>query len=228
MHAIGIELTNQPARDDLALVLVAVVAVRHQRGGALAVADACDRDGDDPVGVAVVRVSDLEPTHAASGGIEIDAAVDAEFLRAHAFATTFVAGSPPGHSVARHRVPILEGYGASGEGGIGEGPGLGDPRADGPIERFVEAARELVGAHPHFDLAVMAAPTGRHDVDATEAAALVGRHHGVGEGGATRELALMPAEIDEVVLDGEPPGHEPPLSRLKVVRKCSTLDITAS
>ena len=100
MHAIGIELANQPARDDLALVLVAVVTGGHQRGGSLAVADARDRNGDDPVGVAVVGVPDLEPAHPAPGGVEVDAAVDAGLLRAHAFTPP---SSPAGRPVTQSR-----------------------------------------------------------------------------------------------------------------------------
>ena len=93
VHALRVELSDQSLCDDLAFVLVAVVAGAHQRGGSATVADAGDRHGDDPVGVAVVRVPDLEPAHPASGRLEIDAAVDAGRLGAHAV-TALVAGSP--------------------------------------------------------------------------------------------------------------------------------------
>ena len=61
MHPLGIELSDQPPRDDLSFVLVTVIAGGDQRGGSLSTADARDRHGDESIGVAVVRMLDLEP-----------------------------------------------------------------------------------------------------------------------------------------------------------------------
>ena len=79
-----------------------------------------------------------------------------------------------------------------------------EPASDLRLEHLLEIAVLLVAAHPQADLGVGTLLLRRVDVDAAEQAVLAGGHHRVVERAPQLRLLLMPAEVDQVVLDRHP------------------------
>ena len=99
-----------------------------------------------------------------------------------------------------HGAPLVPRNIAPGEGDALKGPGVAEPVAESRTESFIEALSQCACAHPAERLGVVAGLFTWIDVASTETNRLVWGHHCVTEGAAKAELALMPSEIDQVVL----------------------------
>src|SRR5262249_36880836 len=85
----------------------------------------------------------------------------------------------------------------------GEGPGLRDPGLYGLEEDGIEALVVLALAQPEIDGGIRVWSLRRNDIHAAQALRLVQAHHRVSERPADLELFLMPAKVDQILLEGQ-------------------------
>src|SRR4029079_1936750 len=118
-------------------------------------------------------------------------------------ATVWMSRRTASRSHLGDRGPALPGNATAGERDPVERPFTGHPRLDCSVEPLLETAGQFALPCPEIDLGVMTALAGGLYVHATQHPVLVERHDGVGEGAPGLELLLVPAQVDQVLFEGE-------------------------
>jgi len=104
---------------------------------------------------------------------------------------------------------------ASGKGHAGKRPLFGEEAAEASAQGFFQVF--VTGSHPVESVDFEARQIIGIDVATTQAERFIRRHHRIGEGVAQHEFALVPAQIDQVLLQRQPSGSIKPIRSLSLL-----------